>query len=94
MGAVVQHPIVRLAFGIITAALGAVVIFWPGHPVVIVSLLFGAQLIVSAVLRFMTALGSPDADQWVKAANMVTAVIALIAGVFFLRQSSPAAAHC
>lgn len=84
--AALQHPYVRLAFGIVTAALGAVVIVWPGHPVVIVSVLFGAQLIVSAILRFIATLASTASPQWMRAANLVGGVIALLAGIFFLRH--------
>lgn len=86
LGAVVQHPMVRLVFGIVTAALGAVVLFWPGHPVPVVSVLLGLQLIVSAVFRFMSALGTEEAQQWARVANMIAGVIALIGGVFFLRH--------
>lgn len=85
LGAVAQHPTFRLVFGIVTAGLGAVVIFWPGHPIPLVSVLFGAQLILSAIFRFIAALGR-DARQWVRAVNLIAGVIALIAGLFFLRH--------
>lgn len=85
LDAVVQHPVLRLVFGILTAALGAVVIFWPGHPVPIVSILFGVQLILSSVFRFIAALGT-EAAPWVRGVNLVAGVIAVIAGLFFLRH--------
>jgi uncharacterized membrane protein HdeD (DUF308 family) len=51
----------------------------------LVSVLFGAQLILSAIFRFIAALGR-DARQWVRALNLIAGVIALIAGLFFLRH--------
>lgn len=77
--------IFRLAFGILTAVLGALVVFWPGHPVPLVSVLFGVQLILSAVFRFISAIGT-GGRQWMRAVNLVAGVIALIAGLFFLRH--------
>lgn len=80
-----QHPTFRLVFGIFTAALGALVVFWPGHPVPVVSVLFGAQLILSAIFRFIAALGT-EVQQWVRGVNLIAGVTALIAGLFFLRH--------
>lgn len=75
----------RFAFGVITTALGVVVIFWPGHPVFIVSILFAAQLIVGAVFRFVGAFSAPPAHQWLRMAFVIVGVISLIGGVILLR---------
>lgn len=76
---------VRLAFGIVTTVLGLVVIFWPGHPVGVVAILFAAQLIVGAVFRFVGAFSAPPAHEWVRGAYVVVGVISLIGGVMLLR---------
>lgn len=75
----------RLAFGIVTTVLGVIVIFWPGHPVVIVSTLFAAQLIAAAVFRFVGAFGAPPEHEWLRVASVVVGVISLIGGVLVLR---------
>ena len=75
----------RFAFGIVTTVLGVIVIFWPGHPVVIVSTLFAAQLIAAAVFRFVGAFSAPSEHEWLRIAYLVVGVISLIGGVLVLR---------
>ena len=82
---VLSNQWLRLAFGVVTTALGLIVIFWPGHPVAVVSILFAAQLIVGAVFRFVFAFSAPPAHEWLRTAYVVVGVISLIGGVLLLR---------
>ncbi len=78
-------PWLRFAFGILTTALGVIVIFWPGHPLFVVATLFAVQLIASAVFRFVGAFSVPPDHEWLRIAYVVVGVISLIGGVLLLR---------
>ena len=45
-----------LAYGIITLAAGVAVLIWPSETLLVIAVLFGIQLIVSGIFRFVAAL--------------------------------------
>src|SRR5438046_8963990 len=49
-----------LAYGIITLAAGVAVLVWPGETLLVIAVLFGVQLIVSGIFRFVAALAIDD----------------------------------
>jgi len=49
-----------LAFGIITLLAGLLTLAWPGRTIVVVAVLFGIQLVVAGIFRFVAALASDD----------------------------------
>jgi uncharacterized membrane protein HdeD (DUF308 family) len=49
-----------LAFGIVTLLAGLLTLAWPGRTIVVVAVLFGAQLVVAGIFRFVAALASDD----------------------------------
>jgi uncharacterized membrane protein HdeD (DUF308 family) len=49
-----------LAFGIITLVIGIVALVWPGRTLLVVAVLFGIQLIVMGIFRFVAAFASED----------------------------------
>jgi Short repeat of unknown function (DUF308) len=49
-----------LTFGIITLLAGLLTLVWPGRTIVVIAVLFGAQLVVAGIFRFLAALASDD----------------------------------
>lgn len=76
-----------LAFGIITLLAGIVALVWPGPTVLVITVIFGVQLLVSGVFWFISALTSLAGT----ATRILLAVLAIIAGVFVLRSPAEVA---
>ena len=49
-----------MAFGIISLLAGVAVLAWPGRTLVVVAVLFGIQLVVTGIFRFVAAFASED----------------------------------
>ncbi len=47
-----------LAFGIVTLLAGILALAWPGRTVVVLAVLFGVQLVVVGIFRFVAALAT------------------------------------
>jgi uncharacterized membrane protein HdeD (DUF308 family) len=76
MTAVGRHWGWVLAFGVITALTGIVVLIWPGRTLLVVAVLFGIQLIVTGIFRFGAAFAAGE--------NGATRVLFAILGLFSL----------
>ena len=70
-----------LAFGLISAVVGLLVLAWPGRTVVVLAVLFGIQLIVAGIFRFVAALASHDATGGVRVLFAVLGVLSLVVGL-------------
>jgi uncharacterized membrane protein HdeD (DUF308 family) len=81
-----QMRALRIALGFGTVVLGLVTLFWPGVTLVVVAVLFGAQLVVAGAMRIATAIVSRDADGWLRAVLFVVGVLVLLAGLLCLRN--------
>ena len=44
-----------MAFGVVTLLAGVAVLAWPGRTLVVIAVLFGVQLIVTGIFRFVAA---------------------------------------
>ena len=75
-----------LGFAILTVIAGILVVVWPGETVLIVSILFGAQLVVAAIFRFVAAFAAPDEHAWARVLMALVGVLSLIAGLYLLRH--------
>jgi uncharacterized membrane protein HdeD (DUF308 family) len=71
-----------LAFGVLTLVAGLVAVAWPGRTVVVLALVFGAQLLVGGIFWFGAALSSRGGT----AGQIVLAVLAVISGIVCLRS--------
>jgi uncharacterized membrane protein HdeD (DUF308 family) len=72
-----------LAFGILWIVAGLVAIFLPGPTVVVLAILFGAQIVVAGVFRFVSAFSMPE-NGWLRALNGVLAILAFAVGIYLL----------
>ena len=85
-GVAVQMRSLRVALGLGTVALGLVALFWPRITLVVVAILFGAQLIFSGVMRIASAVVSETSQGWLRAVQFVVGVLVLLAGLLCLRN--------
>ena len=49
-----------MAFGVLTLLAGVAVLAWPGRTLVVIAVLFGVQLIVTGIFRFVAAFATDD----------------------------------
>jgi uncharacterized membrane protein HdeD (DUF308 family) len=75
-----------LAFGIITLLAGLLTLAWPGRTIVVVAVLFGIQLVVAGVFRFVAALASDDESGATRVLLALLGVLSFIVGLYALRH--------
>jgi uncharacterized membrane protein HdeD (DUF308 family) len=75
-----------LTYGLVTLALGIVLIVWPDATVTVFVVLLAIQLIVAGVFRISRALSTSRADGGVRALVGLSGGIALIVGLLILRD--------
>jgi uncharacterized membrane protein HdeD (DUF308 family) len=75
-----------LAFGIITVLLGIIALAWPGRTLLVVAVLFGAQLIVMGIFRFVNAIAAEDLTSGNRALLALLGVLSLIIGLYAVRH--------
>ena len=75
-----------MAFGIITLLAGVAVLAWPGRTLIVVAVLFGIQLIVTGIFRFVAAFASDDLTGGTRVLLAVLGVLSLIIGLYAIRH--------
>jgi len=75
-----------LAFGIITLLAGLLTLAWPGRTIVVVAVLFGIQLVVAGIFRFVAALASDDESGGTRVLLALLGVLSFIVGLYALRH--------
>ncbi len=75
-----------MAFGIISLLAGVAVLAWPGRTLVVVAVLFGIQLVVTGIFRFVAAFASEDLTGGTRVLLAVLGVLALIIGLYAVRH--------
>src|SRR6478752_1580616 len=77
-----------LAYGIITLAAGVAVLVWPSETLLVIAVLFGIQLIVSGIFRFVAALAIDDLSGGTRVLLALLAVLSIIVGLWAVRHVS------
>lgn len=72
-----------LGFGLLTLLAGILALVWPGPTVLAIAVIFGAQLLVGGLFWFVSALSETEK---ISAAQILLAVLAIVAGVLVLRS--------
>ncbi len=85
LGRIGRHWGWMLAFGIITVAAGIVALAWPGPTLVVIAILFGIELVVLGVFRFVSAFGH-DLTGGTRILYALLGVLSLIIGLYALRH--------
>jgi uncharacterized membrane protein HdeD (DUF308 family) len=75
-----------LGFGIATVLLGVITLAWPGRTLLVVAVLFGAQLIVMGIFRFVGAFAADDARAGNRVLLALLGVLSLIIGLYAVRH--------
>jgi uncharacterized membrane protein HdeD (DUF308 family) len=76
-----------MAFGIVTVVAGVLVIAWPGHTLIVIAVLFGIQLIVAGIFRFVSAFAADSASGGTRVLYAVLGVLSLIVGLYAVRHA-------
>lgn len=77
-----------LGFGIATVLLGIIALAWPGRTLLVVAVLFGVQLIVMGIFRFVSAFALEDVSGGNRVLLALLGVIALIVGLYAVRHAA------
>ena len=75
-----------LGFGIVTFVLGILALAWPGRTLVVVAVVFGAQLVVMGIFRFVSAFASADMTGGTRVLLALLGVLSLIIGLYAVRH--------
>ena len=75
-----------LAYGILTLLAGVGVLVWPGETLLVIAVLFGVQLIVSGIFRFVAALASDDLTGGTRVLLALLGVLSIIIGLWAVRH--------
>jgi uncharacterized membrane protein HdeD (DUF308 family) len=74
-----------LAFGVITVLTGIVVLVWPGRTLIVVAVLFGIQLIVTGIFRFVAAFAADESGA-TRVLYALLGIFSLIIGLYAVRH--------
>lgn len=75
-----------LVYGVITMLAGIAALAWPGITLLVLAVLFGVQLIVSGVFRFVAALASEDLTGGTRVLLALLGVLSVIIGLWAVRH--------
>jgi uncharacterized membrane protein HdeD (DUF308 family) len=75
----------RLAFGVVTAVAGLLILSWPGGTLVAVAVLLGLQLIAGGVFRAVTAFTFPADGVAARILFLLLGVVLVVLGILCLR---------
>jgi uncharacterized membrane protein HdeD (DUF308 family) len=75
-----------LFFGIVTVLAGLFALVWPGRTLQVIAVLFGIQLVVAGIFRFVTALAVDEASGGTRVLLALLGVLSFIVGLYALRN--------
>jgi uncharacterized membrane protein HdeD (DUF308 family) len=75
-----------LGFGVITLLAGVIVLAWPGATLLVIAVLFGVQLIVAGIYRFVAAFATDEASGGARIMLALLGVLSIIIGLWAVRH--------
>jgi uncharacterized membrane protein HdeD (DUF308 family) len=75
-----------LVYGVLTLLAGVAVIAWPGETLLVLAVLFGIQLIISGIFRFVAALATDDLTGGTRVLLALLGVLSVIIGLWAVRH--------
>jgi uncharacterized membrane protein HdeD (DUF308 family) len=75
-----------LAFGIVTVVAGLAAVAWPGRTLVVIAVLFGIELVVAGIFRFVAAIASHDESGGTRVLYALLGVLSFIVGLYAVRH--------
>lgn len=76
-----------LAYGIVTLLAGIAVLAWPDATLLVIAVLFGIQLIVSGIFRFVAAFASDDLTGGTRVLLALLGILSVIIGLWAVRHA-------
>jgi uncharacterized membrane protein HdeD (DUF308 family) len=73
-----------VGYGIASALAGVIAVLWPSTTLVVVAIIFAAQLVVSAVYQFVFAFAIPNESGWLRALIALLSVFSLVVAIYLL----------
>lgn len=73
-------------FGVVSIVAGVVALAWPGRTLIVLAVLFGAQLVVGGIFRLVGALTFDEGSGSARTLSAVLGVFALLVGLYALRH--------
>lgn len=74
------------AYGVLTLLAGIVVLAWPSETLLVLAVLFGIQLIISGIFRFVAALATDDLAGGTRVLLALLGVLSVIVGLWAVRH--------
>ena len=74
------------AYGLLTLAAGLAVLVWPGETLLVIAVLFGIQLIISGIFRFVAAFAVDDLSGGTRVLFALLGVLSIIVGLWAVRH--------
>jgi uncharacterized membrane protein HdeD (DUF308 family) len=75
-----------LFFGIVTFLAGLAVLAWPGETLLVIAVLFGVQLIIAGIFRFVSAFATDDASGGTRVLLALLGVLSVVIGLWAVRH--------
>ena len=75
-----------LVFGVVTVLAGLFALAWPGRTIQVIAVLFGLQLVVAGIFRFVAALATDDESGGTRVLLALLGVLSFIVGLYALRN--------
>jgi uncharacterized membrane protein HdeD (DUF308 family) len=75
-----------LFFGIVTILAGLFALVWPGRTIVVIAVLFGIQLIVAGIFRFVMAFAVDEESGGTRVLLALLGVLSFIVGLYAVRN--------
>ena len=86
LGRLGRHWGWAIFFGIVTLALGILALAWPGRTLIVVAVVFGVQLVVMGIWRFVAAFAAADVSGGTRVLYALLGVLSLVIGLYALRH--------
>ena len=86
LGQVGKHWGWALFFGLVTVAAGIATLVWPGKTLVVIAVIFGIQLIVTGIFRFVAAFAFDALSGGSRVLMALLGVLSLIIGIYAVRH--------
>jgi uncharacterized membrane protein HdeD (DUF308 family) len=75
-----------LAYGVVTLLAGIAALAWPGATLLVIAVLFGVQLILSGIFRFVAALATDELAGGTRVLLALLGILSVIIGLWAVRH--------
>jgi len=73
-----------VAYGVASLLAGVIAVLWPSSTLVVIAIIFAAQLLVGAVYQFVVAFAIPNESGWLRALTALLSVFSFVVAIYLL----------